>query len=1282
MIISKRIGIIALAIAGWFSLHASQVQAQLAISEVMYNPLAGDSHEYVELVNTTGAQLNVSGWGFSEGIQFVFPENSVVPPGGYIVVCRNVENFKTRYPEVAEEQIFGPFEGRLSNSDDQLTILTSDLTFVDSMSYQDDSPWDFLADGFGASLERLCNSEDGHSSINWRAGEVPKEPAVNGGSPGRANRAEQCPPQALDRPSLLISEIMYHPVLEESLVENHEFIELYNSSDSAIDLEGIRLAGGIDFVFPEGATIGAKDYVVVAKNMRRLNEPPGYDVPAEKLFGDYERELDNGGEKVAIIGKEGQGIESVTYNDDFPWPVAADALGAGRSWLNNDLLPLEDHRFRGYSLERVNTDIPAGFTFNWALSPLDGATPGKANASAREVPLTIVEDIDIDPVTPVEGDDLIRQNQEVRVTVEFSPSSFDGQAQLEWFVEDLASNNEEKNTIALKDDGQDGDLVAGDRIFSAIIPRQTNNSVVRYRVHADRGDGLEQLAPRTTDPNPWFSYFVSPNIASNSKIYHLFVSPQNWGRMWTNIGGGRVAGCNKHPTWNNRVPAIFVYDGEVFDIQARYQGSRWNRRNGRTITRWTGPRPTAGGLQALSWRIYLPRFQQFGGRQDLILNKLTQGCPGYNAGVGYKLFRLAGVPGARADYIRVHVNGNYYHYMLDLERGGEEMLRDYHDEIHDLDPTQPREPVGHLYKSVGCTCDEGPYGWGDYRLLPPLCGHTSSVRYAATYDKKTHDWAGNAPLVQLIEDLHQARRGGTAAIREFFEKNFDIELTMSYMAIINWAVPFDDMFQNHFIYQRASDGKWFFIPWDLDRNFGEWQGANSSIFMGVQGDASNRSGWWNYMKDGFLKAFRTEYEDHLLLLNNTILHPDNVAMLVDEFAAKADFDEAAASPAGTGCSYSGRVSSFKSFANQRFTRVNTLIAGVEVDAGPDILIFEGGIAQFDASETTPEPSEDVVYSWSNGMEGVTPSLKYEEPGLYTVVLTVTSRGVDFTDEVIVEVIDIPDQVHLEKNGEVVLEAESYFEDVRRDSDRTWWVHSQEQPNFSGEDYMHAHEEIRKSFTSRYVGIAPELRYAIHFETPGVYRVWLRGYVFSTRNDSFHVNFNGGARSSRWAQQFEVDDTGFTWSGDTSREGPQLLTVEEPGVKLFSVWLKESTSSVDKIVLTQDVEKIITGLGPDESPRGVPGAAPNAFIRGDINGSKTLDISDCIGILLYMFQGAQNVSCEDHADFDDNGNVEIADSISLIRYLFLKGEAPPEPFPNPGTDPTPDANTCGDAQPGV
>src|SRR5262245_10237852 len=64
--------------------------------------------------------------------------------------------------------------------------------------------------------------------------------------------------------AVVISEIMYHPVLENAAEDNHEFVELYNRSPAAVSLAGWKLAGNISFTFPPGTSIGPGQYLVVA----------------------------------------------------------------------------------------------------------------------------------------------------------------------------------------------------------------------------------------------------------------------------------------------------------------------------------------------------------------------------------------------------------------------------------------------------------------------------------------------------------------------------------------------------------------------------------------------------------------------------------------------------------------------------------------------------------------------------------------------------------------------------------------------------------------------------------------------------------------------------------------------------------------------------------------------------------------------------------------------------------------------------------------------------------
>jgi hypothetical protein len=89
--------------------------------------------------------------------------------------------------------------------------------------------------------------------------------------------------------------------------------------------------------------------------------------------------------------------------------------------------------------------------------------------------------------------------------------------------------------------------------------------------------------------------------------------------------------------------------------------------------------------------------------------------------------------------------------------------------------------------------------------------------------------------------------------------------------------------------------------------------------------------------------------------------------------------------------------------------------------------------------------------------------------------------------------------------------------------------------------------------------------------------------------------------------------------------------------------------------------------------------PCAFIRGDVNSDRLIEISDPISILTHLFLGKPSIlPCEKSADADDGGAVEMADALYHLEFLFRVGPRPPQPYPARGEDPTPDALECGSA----
>jgi hypothetical protein len=84
-----------------------------------------------------------------------------------------------------------------------------------------------------------------------------------------------------------------------------------------------------------------------------------------------------------------------------------------------------------------------------------------------------------------------------------------------------------------------------------------------------------------------------------------------------------------------------------------------------------------------------------------------------------------------------------------------------------------------------------------------------------------------------------------------------------------------------------------------------------------------------------------------------------------------------------------------------------------------------------------------------------------------------------------------------------------------------------------------------------------------------------------------------------------------------------------------------------------------------------------FRRGDVRGDLGVSPSDASYLLDYLFttRGPARLPCLDAADADDDGRLLITDAIYILAYLFLGGPAPPPPFGECTSDPTPDALEC-------
>ena len=157
-------------------------QATLVVSEISYHPASpnGDA-EFIELLNADpSATLDLSGAIFTRGIDFIFPTNTVLAPGGRILIVKNIAAFQSLHG--SGKPIAGEFanDTALSNSGERLTLEAADGSTLLDFTYGTNFPWPAEADGFGRSMV-LINPADPMNPLSWRLS------TSNGGNPGTSD---------------------------------------------------------------------------------------------------------------------------------------------------------------------------------------------------------------------------------------------------------------------------------------------------------------------------------------------------------------------------------------------------------------------------------------------------------------------------------------------------------------------------------------------------------------------------------------------------------------------------------------------------------------------------------------------------------------------------------------------------------------------------------------------------------------------------------------------------------------------------------------------------------------------------------------------------------------------------------------------------------------------------------------------------------------------------------------------------------------------------------------
>ncbi|MDY6877179.1 MAG: CotH kinase family protein [Chloroflexota bacterium] len=543
---------------------------------------------------------------------------------------------------------------------------------------------------------------------------------------------------------IVINELQYHPLSDD---HGEEYIELYNAGTTTVDLSGWEFSDGIEYTFPGGVSIPPGGYVVVGHDPATVEAVYGI----SGVLGPFESgRLSNSGERVEIEDTVGSLVDEVTYDDHHPWPEAPDGDGP--------------------SLELISPAFDNDRPCSWGASqPVETSlgTPGAQNSiySTDNIPPCITG-VAHTPAFPT-------SSQPVTVTVLVDDNSAVATVTLHYRPE-LTSDYV---TLAMADDGSGGDEVAGDDLYTVVIPAHADGLYVEFYITATDDEGAGRTVPESapgitsaeTGLPVTISYLYQVEDAPPSgdlPIYRLIMTQENWAELTTRDLFSNVL-----------LDATFTYEGEVFyNVGVRYRGEG---------SRSSWPRP---------YRIKFRDEHEFEDRERINLVSDNLG----REALAHDLFQRVGLPSSDTRFVRLYINENLQGDYLDIEQVDNDFL-----EAH-----FPADDNGNLYRG---------FDGADLSYRGP-----DPDSYRPYYLKKNNEDADDySDVIALTDALDNSpdetfrlEAEAVADMREWL-RWFAVQAVLDNHEGALWAGQGDD----YFLYHRPSDGRFILISWDHDTLF-------------------------------------------------------------------------------------------------------------------------------------------------------------------------------------------------------------------------------------------------------------------------------------------------------------------------------------------------------------------------------------------------------------------------------------------------------------------------------
>ena len=736
----------------------------IVINEIMYSPVSGNAADpFVELYNRGITPVSLGGWRFTDGIDFTFPTNAVIPADGCVVVAGSATNLLARYTNLTAANCFGNFSGSLKKSGERVAISFPGLSIstnalgqpqtnvfyiaMDEVTYGAGGRWGQWSDGGGSSLELIDPRADNRLPSSWADSDDTAKSVwttinvtsslTNGGS---------------------------------SMPSNSLQVWMQDAGEALLDDVSVSIAGSANLVSNGGFESGMTDWFAQGNYIRTSLESTGY-LSAGSLHLRGTARGDTGANRVRTT-------LTSTYSN-----MVAGTIAARMKWLHGK--PEALLRLRGNHLEAPVT----------LLVPPNLGSPGAHNSRfATNAGPAIVEVLHA-PILPA-------ANQPIVVTARVGDPDGLGSVQLLWRVDGGGATN----TASMLDDGTGGDAVAGDGGFAATIPGQASGVMIAFQVRATDA-GVVPVTTRFPDNAPAREALVRvgetiPNLTYGS--YRAWLTQSNFNR-W-------VALTEKLS--NEPYDATFVVGNfrVIYGAAARYAGSPFhspgfNSPTGNNCDYQITLPPDDMHLAEIDFTLQLPG--NGGG------DSTTQGQQ-----AAYWMSRKLGAPFSYHRFVNMYMQGvKRGTIMEDVQQPNGDHERQWFPDADDGDLYKVQFWFEFNDNSFSPFSNAGASlarftGADGGRYLP---------RYRQNFGKRAgQDSTSNyTNLFALVEALNTSATGEAylAAVWPLVDFQELARVFAVERVINNTDVWGNGGGQNFYIYKAGSAGKWNGLLWDIDFAF-------------------------------------------------------------------------------------------------------------------------------------------------------------------------------------------------------------------------------------------------------------------------------------------------------------------------------------------------------------------------------------------------------------------------------------------------------------------------------